>query len=418
MTQPHSIETRFSWVVACTALGILAVTYGSPLVVIVAMKAIAADLDTPRSVPALAASLSWLGAGLGGIFMGWIADRIGVRWTVLFGAAMIFVGLAVSSIGTEWALYVGQGLFLGLLGNAGLFAPLMIYVSRWFDRRRGTALALISSGQYIAGMIWPTLFEYGLDNFGWRRTAFAFGILVVALVVPVALIMLRPPPEALSTDGVVIGPQPGQSVLGLHPNLAMGLLAVAAFLCCVPMAIPQGHLVAFCSDVGLAPGHGATMFSVMLAAAFIARQFWGWMADKVGGLKTILFGSAWQALSMLAFMSTQNEVGLFTVAVAYGFGFSGIIPSYVLATRQLFPAAEAGWRVPSVLFLGMGGMAFGGWFAGLLYDHYGFYGPAFFSGLVFNIANLMIITTLVLRWRRQDGTPLRLFGAGVARITG
>ena len=402
MSRQPSIENRFSWIAACTAVGLLSITYGSPLMVIVAMKTIAADLDAPRAVPALAASLGWLGAGLGGIMMGWVAERIGVRWVVMFGAVNIGIGLAISSIGTPWALYIGQGLFMGLLGNAGLFAPLMTYVSHWFDRRRGTALALISSGQYIAGMVWPAVFEYTNRTYGWRASMWGFGIVVAVLVVPIAFVTLRPPPRHDDANAGANAPRTGEKVLGMHPNLTMLLLAAAAFLCCVPMALPQQHLVAFCSDIGLAPGRGAMMLSTLLAAAFIARQFWGWISDKYGGLATILFGSAWQALSIMLFLSTQDEVGLFSIAIAYGFGFSGIIPAYVLTVRQLFPAREAGWRAPVVLFLGMGGMAFGGWFAGMLYDHFATYAPAFGSGVAFNIANLGIIGFLVWRWKRPN----------------
>ncbi|MSP03789.1 MAG: MFS transporter [Acetobacteraceae bacterium] len=400
MNSTTSIENRFSWIAAFTALGILAITYGSPLMVIVAMKSIAADLDTPRAVPALAASLGWLGAGLGGIAMGWVAERIGVRWVVMFGAVNICIGLGISSIGTPWALYIGQGLFMGLLGNAGLFAPLMTYVTHWFDRRRGTALALISSGQYIAGILWPTVFEYGNIAIGWQQTMLVFGILVAVLAVPIAFFTLRAPPPHDPAHAGVGTPQTGEKVLGLYPHLTMMLLAVAAFLCCVPMALPQQHLVAFCSDIGLAPGRGALMLSTLLAAAFIARQFWGWLSDKYGGLLTVLFGSAWQALSIMAFLATQDEVGLFAIAIAYGFGFSGIIPAYVLTVRQIFPVGEVGWRAPVVLFFGMSGMAFGGWFAGTIYDLFVTYAPAFGSGVVFNVANLTIILFLVYRWKR------------------
>jgi MFS family permease len=403
-----SIETRFSWIAAFTALGILSITYGSPLLVIVAMKSIATDLGTPRAVPALAASMGWLGAGLGGIMMGWVAERIGVRWVVMFGAVNICIGLGISSIGTPWALYIGQGLFMGLLGNGGLFAPLMTYVSHWFDKRRGTALALISSGQYIAGMVWPVIFEFTMRHVGWQQTMWGFGLVVAALATPIAFFTLRPPPHHDAAHSAGGAPQVGAKVLGLKPNLALFLLACAAFLCCVPMALPQQHLVAFCSDIGLPAGHGATMLSTLLAAAFIARQFWGWISDKYGGLATILFGSTWQALSILLFLSTQDEAGLFTIAIAYGFGFSGIIPAYVLTVRQLFPAREAGWRAPVVLFFGMSGMAFGGWFAGALYDRFATYAPAFGSGVIFNVANLVIIVWLVWRWKRPSHLRLRM----------
>ncbi len=398
-----SIESRSSWIAAFTALGILSVTYGSPLMVVVAMKAIATELDVPRAVPALAASAAWLGAGLGGIAMGWLAERIGVRWVVMCGAVNICVGLAISSIGVPWALYLGQGVFMGFLGNGCLFAPLMTYVSHWFDRRRGTALALISSGQYIAGMIWPAVFEFAMRHGGWRQTMWGFGILVAVVATPIAFLALHPPPHHEGGHNAAGAPRSGEKVLGMHPNLTMLLLACAAFLCCVPMALPQQHLVAFCSDVGLPPGHGAIMLSTLLAAAFIARQFWGWISDKYGGLATVLFGSAWQAMSILLFLSTQDEVGLFSIAIAYGFGFSGIIPAYVLTVRQFFPVKDAGWRAPVVLFFGMGGMAFGGWFAGALYDHYATYAPAFGSGVVFNLANLAVIGFLVWRWKRPRG---------------
>src|SRR6185437_9227097 len=174
------------------------------------------------------------------------------------------------------------------------------------------------------------------------------------------------------------------------------------FCCCVPMAIPQSHLVAFCSDVGVPAAQGAAMLSVLQASAFCSRQFWGWMADKVGGLPTLLAGSACQALAIGAFMLTQNEAGLFAISAAFGLGFSGIVPAYVLIMRELYPSSEAAWRVPMILFVSMSGMAFGSWWAGALYDHFGFYGPAFMSGVIFNLMNLTLVGVLVMRhgWGR------------------
>jgi MFS family permease len=175
------------------------------------------------------------------------------------------------------------------------------------------------------------------------------------------------------------------------------ILCAAGVCCCVPMAIPQAHLVAFCGDIGIGAATGALMLSVLLGCAFFSRQFWGAFADRYGGLKTVLAGSACQAVSIGAFLLTQNEAGLFFVAAAYGFGFSGIIPAYVVAIRDLFPSAEASWRVPLVLFTAMSGMAFGSWFAGRIYDHFGFYAPAFGSGVLFNLLNLALVGFLVFR---------------------
>jgi MFS family permease len=399
-----SIETRTSWVVAFTALGIMSIAYGAPFVAVVALKPIAAELGSERSVPALAYSLAWLGAAWGGIAMGRIADRTGVKWTVAFGAVMIGVGLVVAAGGSTWRLWVGHGLFIGLLGNAGINAPCYIYVSRWFDRRRGTALALISSGQYVAGAIWPPLFERGIARFGWRDTMLVFAAVVVLTVVPLALSILRAPPET-PRAGLAAGERAGL-VLGLPPNLVLGVLAVASFMCCVPMAMPQGHLVALCSDRGIPASHGAMMLSVLLGCAFASRQFWGWLSDRIGGLSTVLSGSLCQIVAMLGFMLVHSEAGLFAVAIFFGLGFSGMIPAYVLAIRELFPAAEAAWRMPVLLLFSGSGMAAGGWLAGLLYDHFGFYGAAFLAGLIFNLANLLLVGSLVVRWRRQPRPAL------------
>lgn len=400
-----SIETRASWVVGIAALGIMSISYGAPLVTVVALKPIAAELGSARSVPALAYSLAWLGTAVGGIAMGRIADRIGVRWTVMFGALMIGAGLAVSTIGGAWPLYIGHGLLMGLIGNAGINAPLYVYVSRWFDRRRGTALALISSGQYVAGTLWPSIFERAIAQVGWRHTMILFGALEMALIVPVAALMLRPPPAVPKAGIAAAGPLPGTPVLGLRSGAALALLSLASFLCCVPMAMPAGHLVAFCSDLGITPARGAAMLSLLLGCAFLSRQLWGWISDRIGGLRTVLAASACQAAALTAFLLTRDEAGLFAVSALFGLGFSGIIPAYVLAVRELFPAAEASWRVPTLLLCSGSGMAAGGWLAGAIYDHFGFYAPAFGAGIASNLANLVIVGSLVVLQRQTRTRP-------------
>lgn len=401
----RSVETRTSWVVATVALIVLSVSYGAPLTTVVALKPIAEEFGAARSAPALAVALTFIGAGCGGIAMGWVAERIGVRWVVVFGGTMIATGLTISSLGGLTQLYVSSFLFVGLLGAAGMFAPLMTYVSRWFDRRRGTAIALISAGQYIAGALWPPLFQYSVSTIGWRQTMLAYAVLVAVVILPLAVIWLRRPPELPAFGGLHAGPRAGQPVLGLPPNLVLGALAFATFCCCVTMSMPMAHMVAFCSDIGIPATQGAAMLSVLLGSAFFARQFWGWLADRVGGLRTILWASAAQATAMAGFLLTQDEIGLFTISAVFGFGFGGLIPGYVLAVRELFPASEASWRIPTMLFPGSLGMAAGGWLAGVMYDHFAFYAPAFAVGVLFNLVNLAVIGALVLRSRPMRLTP-------------
>jgi MFS family permease len=411
--EPSTIETRSSWVVAVVALVCLAFSFGGFWIVSVGLKAIAADAGNQRSVPALAAALAWLGSGVGGVAMGPIATRFGIRWTVIFGALMIGIGLCVSTLGAGLPLWIGHGLFMGLIGNAGLNAPLYIYVSRWFDRRRGSALALISSGSYIAGAVWPTIFERAIAAYGWQRSMLAYAAVEVAVIVPFAAIFFRAPPESIgaASGGHIL--RKG-SVLGLRPNTMFAMMAAAAFLCCVPMAMPQGHIVAFCSDLGIAPTHGAAMLSLILGTAFVTRQLWGVISDRIGGLLTVLLGSAVQALAMIAFLLTQDEIGLFTVSALYGLGFAGIIPAYVLAIREFFPAREASWRIPSLLLFSGGGMAAGGWIAGVLYDHFGYYLPAFATGIVFNLLNLVLVGSLVFRQHRNSGVGVGVPSSSVA----
>ncbi|OYV41219.1 MAG: hypothetical protein B7Z80_02420 [Rhodospirillales bacterium 20-64-7] len=400
-TAVGSIESAHSWRAAFLTLAILSISFGSPLAAVVGLREIQAALHTDRSVVSLASALVWIGNGLGGVPMGWLADRIGIRRTVAMGILMMAAGLGVSSLGTVWALYVGHGLLIGFLGNGAIYAPLMVYVSRWFDRRRGTALALISSGQYIAGMVWPSILEIAIHHVGWQTVMLGYGALVLAILPLMTL--LRPAPETLKLA-------PGQSgrfgenrMAGLSPNMTMVLICAASFLCCVPMALPASHLVAFCGDVGIPPAQGAAMLSVMLGCAFVSRQFWGAFADRFGGLPTVMAGSFCQMIAIAAFMSTTNEAGLFSIAAAYGLGFSGIIPAYSVAIRDLYPSREASWRIPTVLLTAMSGMAFGSWFAGRLFDTFLSYRPAFGTGVIFNLANLAVILFLLLRiGRRQD----------------
>jgi MFS family permease len=329
--------------------------------------------------------------------MGRIAEHVGVRWTVMFGATMIAVGLALATLGPTWQLHLGYGLFVGLIGLGGINAPLYVYVSRWFDRRRGSALALISSGVYVAGALWPPIFERAIAYAGWRRSMLWYGLVEVVTVVPLAAIYLRVAPQQPAAPAQRHADD-DDTVLGWPPNLVFVLLSAGIFLCCMPMSMPQGHLVAFCSDIGISATHGATMLSVLLGTAFVTRQIWGLIADRIGGLRTVLIGSVWQAIAMSTFLMTQNEIGLFAISAAFGLGFSGLIPANALAVRELFPADQAYWRIPTLLFCSGSGMATGNWLAGVLYDHFGFYGPAFATGIASNAINLAIITTLI--WRQ------------------
>jgi MFS family permease len=403
-TETRSIETRTSWVVASVSLILLGLSFGGPWITAVGLKEITFDTGGARQVPSLAVSLAFFGAAVGGLLMGRLANSYGIRWTVITGATMIALGLVISAGGTPWQLYIGHGLFMGLLGNAGLNAPLFVYVSRWFDRRRGSALALISSGGYLAGFIWPTIFERAIANFGWRWTMIGFAIFQAVVIIPLAIVFLRPPPEAPAETAAHAGRGGKRKVFGWNGNLVFAMIAFAAFLCCVTMSMPQQHLVAFCSDLGISATVGAAMLSVLLGMGFFSRQAWGWVSDRIGGLLTALFSSILQCVAVSGFLFTQDVTGLFAVSVAFGLGFSALIPAYVLTIRECYPLSEAHWRVPTLLLLSGSGMATGGWLAGYLYDMHGYYAPAFITGVAFNIANMALLFMLVVRQRSYRTT--------------
>src|SRR5579885_1877848 len=350
------VETRTSWRIAVVSMLIISIGWGAPYLISVALKPMAAELGAARSVPSLASSLCYIGIGVGGIFMGWWADRVGVMWTALLGSTMIGAGAMVASGGAEWQLYVGYGVMIGLFGGAGLFAPLMANTSRWFHAKRGTALAILASGQQIAGACWPLVFRYALGRVGWRALLFWFGAFLLA---------------------------------------AVPALCAAIVCCCVTMALPLAHLVAFCSDLGYSSERGTEMLTLLLVAAFMSRMIWGRMSDRFGGLKTVFVGSLAQMVFLACYLFVDNLYALYAVSAAFGVGFGGIIPAYVLAVRDLFPAREAGWRIGTVLFAGLLGMALGAWMGGALYDWFAYYKPAFAVGVAFNLANLVLIAGLV-----------------------
>jgi MFS family permease len=388
-------DGRAAWTAAFAAVAILTIAHGAPLIAVIALKPIAADLGSARGGPSAIAPLTYVGAAVGGILAGRLAERFGARRVVLFGGVMLAAGLVVSTLGGLPSLLVGHGLLMGLFGTACMFSPLMTYVSLWFERRRGAAIALISSGQAISGAIWPLLFEAAISQFGWRATMQAFAGLAIAAISLLALVFLAPPP---APSGVSASTEGGPKSLGtMTSGRMMTLLMLAIFCCCVPMNVPLQHVVAFCGDIGLSSQRGAAMLTLLLGTAFVARQFWGWVADTIGGLRTLLLSSFAQLVTLSGFLLTRDEPALFAVSSAFGFAFSGLLPAYVIAIREYFPAREASWRVPTVLLAGYLGMAFGGWGAGVVYDALGWYEPAFAIGLGFNVVNALALSWLVVR---------------------
>jgi MFS family permease len=323
-----ALDGRTAWIVTGAALAILTISYGAPLISVVALTTIAADLGTSRAAPSAAGSLVLVGAAVGGIAAGWLAGRLGIRRIVLFGAGMLAAGLFVSALSGVSQLYLGHGLFMGLFGASCMLSPLITYVSLWFERRRGAAVALISSGQAIAGAVWPLLLQAGIARWGWRHMMELFGVFGLMSISLLAILFLHAPPRPSAAPvDAARPPQAATKAGGRASNVLMAGLMAAIFCCCVPMNMPLQHVVAFCGDIGLASQEGAAMLSVLLGSAFLARQFWGWLADRIGGLQTLLWSSPVQAIALSGFLFTRNDALLFAFSSIFGVGLAGLFPA-------------------------------------------------------------------------------------------
>ena len=405
--QGPSIETRYGWVVVLASLAVHSIALGAPTILFVALKPIAADLDTARAVPSMAYSLLMIGAGIGGIAMGRWMDRYGVMQPVLFGSVMLCLGaLLASHAEGRWGLFIATGVLMGLLGKAAMIAPLVANVTRWFDRRRGLAVAIITSGQGLAGAVWPPIVQHFNDLVGWRGTFLYFAVFGAVTMVPAA-ILLRPRPPIVVSDrpAAAATPRDERRVLDLPPHVAQVMLWIAVIGCCTAMSVPIVHLVSHVTDQGYTLEQGARVLSVLFVAAFVSRLGFGMLADRIGPVRTLLIGSVSMATMLLAFAFTTSYTGLFISALLFGLGFSGVMPCYPLIIRTLFPVSQLGGRIAAQYMFAASGMALGGWLGGVIFDLSGSYSPAFLVAFGFNAMNLVVMSFFHLRQTRLKLAP-------------
>lgn len=396
----RSVETSYGWVVVAASLGYLVIAYGSSHLIIVSLKPIADAFGWPRWVPSLAYAALMVGTGVGGIVMGFWADKVSIRWPATVGGVMTGGGIIIASFAPDkWSLIASCGLLVGLLGTSTAFSPMLANITRWFDRRRGMAIALVASGQALAGAVWPLIFEPQIAEIGWRETWRDYGMVAIVVMLPISLAFRRSAPRqleegpALASVGGSHGAQSGR--LMVPYNLVLALLSLAIVGCCVAMAMPMVHLVAYCSDLGFSSSTGARMLSLLLFCSAVSRLLFGLVSDRIGGLHTILFGAAAQAIALGLFTLVGTESSLYMVSGLFGLVFGGIVPAYALAVRELFPARDTGWRMGVVFLFGTVGMALGGFLGGWIFDLAGHYHMAFLVGITFNVVNLIAIITLL-----------------------
>ena len=366
--------------------------------VVVALPVVQADFAVPRAEASLAFTLTMVGGATGGVVLGRLLDRAGILPVLLVGAVLLAVGYVGAAYAGSFAAYAIAHGVIGF-GSSIALGPLMADISHWFVRRRGVAVTLISAGNYVAGTVWSPVVQHLIASIGWRSTHAGIGIASGIAIVLIGLIAMRGrAPDARAAANVVAGGN-ATGALGLSFFSLQVLLCVASVCCCVAMSMPQVHIVAYCGDLGYGVAHGADMLAVMMAAGIVSRIGSGFIADRVGGLRTLLLGSVLQGTALALYLFYNGLVSLYVVSALFGLFQGGIVPSYAIIVREYFPPQQAGARVGIVLMTSMFGMALGGWLSGLIFDLTGSYSAAFLNGLGFNAVNITIVLWLLYRRR-------------------
>lgn len=392
------IESSYAWLRLAVSLALSTIGGVGLWSVVVALPAVQAEFGVARGEASLPYTLTMIGFGVSSIFMGRLADRVGIMAPVIVGIVAMALGYAgAASSPNLWVYTLAQGLLIGA-GSAATFAPLLAHVSLWFSRRRGIAVAIFASGNYLAGTVWPPIVQHFIQEVGWRQVSLGIAAFCFATMLPLALLLRRPPPIVeLDMRGSSAAAPAVTHSLALSSGTLQTLLIGAGVSCCVAMSMPQVHLVAYCSDLGYGPARGAEMLSLMLACGIVSRVSFGFICDRIGGLRTLLLGSGLQGIALLLFLPFNGLVSLYVISGLFGLFQGGIVPSYAIIVREYFPPREAGARVGAVITATLFGMALGGWMSGAIFDLTGSYKAAFVNGIMFNLINVSIALFLLRR---------------------
>jgi MFS family permease len=390
----REIDSPYAWFRLAVSVILSAIGGVGMWSVVVALPAVQADFGAERGAASLPFTLTMIGFGVGGVIMGKLADRRGIVLPVMIGALSLGAGYILASLSGGLAPFSAAYVVIGAFGTAATFVPLVANVSLWFEKRRGIAIALCASGNYLSGAIWPTLIEAVIRTHGWRTAHLAIGIFCLVTMPPLAMLLRSRPP--VRAAGV---PLPAVSLhrIALPPRVLQSLLALAGLACCVAMSMPQVHIVAYCGDLGYGPARGAQMLSLMLGFGIVSRVGSGFLADRLGGLVTLLIGSLAQMLALGLYLMMDGLTSLYVISALFGLFQGGLVPSYAIIVRESFPAEEAGARVGIILMMTILGMALGGWMSGAIFDLTGSYRAAFANGVAWNGLNFLIAVFLLFR---------------------
>ena len=407
----REIDSPYAWLRLLLSVAVSTIGGVGMWAVVVALPAVQADFGIARGGASVPFTLTMIGFGVGGVLMGRLSDKVGIVIPLVLGGIAMVIGYVAASFSHNiWTFGLPYAIGVGMLGTGASFSPIMANISLWFEKRRGLAVALAASGNYLSGAIWPTIVEHLIRDYGWRQTFVMVGVFCVATMVPLALLLRAPAPVRAAG-----APAATTSVrtIQLSPRVLQSLLLVAGLSCCVAMSMPQVHIVAYCGDLGYGVARGAEMLSLMLGFGIVSRIASGYVADKIGGTVTLLIGSLAQMFALSLYIFMDGLTSLYVVSALFGLFQGGLVPSYAIVIRETFPANEAGSRVGVVMMMTLLGMALGGWMSGVIFDMTGSYRAAFTNGVAWNALNAGIVLFLLMR--RGTGQGSKVAGLGLAR---
>jgi MFS family permease len=403
-TMITELDSAAAWRRLVAALALAAIGGVGLWSSVVVLPTIEAEFGVDRGGASIPYTATMVAFALGGVMMGRLADRFGIMVPLILGAVMLGIGYFVAaSADSYWSFVAAQAVLIGGLGSSSTFSPLVADISHWFLRRRGIAVAVVASGNYLAGTIWPPILQHAIETIGWRYAFMGLGALCVATMLPIALLLRRKAPADHGTQPAS-GAHATIATMPAPPMVLQALLVLAGVACCVAMSMPQVHMIAYCGDLGYGPARGAEMLSIMLGLGVVSRLASGFIADRIGGVGTLILGSTLQCLALLLYLPFDGLVSLYVIAGLFGLSQGGIVPSYALIVRQYFPAREAGGRIGLVLMATVIGMALGGWMSGEIFDLTGSYQAAFLNGIAWNLLNMGIAFWLLMS--RLRGGPM------------
>ena len=397
------LDSRYSWTRLAISLAIAMVGNVGMWSIIVVMPAIQAEFGVDRAAASLPYTLTMVGFAFGNMAIGRVVDRFGVTTALIGAALLIAAATGAASLSPSVLVLSGLQLLIGF-GTAASFGPLIADISLWFLKRRGIAVAITASGNYLSGAIWPVILAGILAGQGWRAVYLVLAVVTLATVIPLALFLRRRVPLAARAHADSLSAARAGTT-GLSPRMLALLLGIAGVGCCVAMSMPQVHIVSYCVDLGYGHAVGSQMLSLMLLGGVASRLVSGLMADRLGGVRTLLIGSALQGLALMLYLPSDGLASLYIVSLVFGLAQGGIVPSYAVIVREYMPSAEAGRRVGFVLMTTIVGMALGGWMSGWIYDVTGSYHMAFLNGIAWNGLNIGIMVLILLRTRPRSAVP-------------